>query len=134
MTDDQLRLIVREAIARHMSGGAAPARPPAVPHGPGSVGTGTRAMPAPSWAPAPAAWFPPGHQQPADASPSPSVVIANAPGGMAIAAGPGATVQVHISHAAFALAPASDDGRDGPCANEPGASCNQCGFCQSFGH
>jgi hypothetical protein len=62
------------------------------------------------------------------------VVIASAPGGVAIAAGPGATVQVHISHAAFSLPPACEGGHDGPCAIEPDAACNQCGFCQSYGH
>lgn len=123
MTDDQIRALVRDAIARHMAG-AEPSPVMALP---------PPARPAqafPAWAPAGLA-VPASSQGQAQA---PVAVIASAPGGLAIAVGPGATVQLHVSHAAFALPPACDGGHDGPCAIEPDAACNQCGFCQSFGH
>lgn len=137
MTDDELRALVREAIARHM-GGAAPARlGPSPTPGPlaraGQAssfgdplhGQGFAVEPSPAGPGLVPAGTPPA---------APAVVIANAPGGVAIAAGPGATVQVHISHAVFALPPARDGGHEGPCATEPDADCNSCGFCQSYGH
>lgn len=132
MTDDELRALVREAIGRHMAAGGVAPRPVL----PQLAGAG----PAPPLA-APGRGAFPGAQAtgaagwPGSPSPSPSsVVIASAPGGVALAVGPGATVQVHISHATFALPPASEGGADGPCTVDPHADCNHCGFCQSFGH
>lgn len=131
MTDDQIRALVREAIARHL--GQAPVgrhamAPVPYLHGPraGAADIGPSAA---SLARAITSLAPQG--RPAD---SPAVVVANAPGGVAIAAGPGASVQVHISHAVFAVPTARDGGHDGPCATEPGADCTHCGFCQSYGH
>lgn len=132
MTDDELRMLVREAIARHMAG-VAPGRLADLP--PRDRGP----EPRPSLdQPRPGSPHPSLHGLAANPAATslgaPAVVIAHAPGGVAIAAGPGATVQVHISHAAFALPPACDGGHDGPCATEPDAACNSCGFCQSYGH
>lgn len=130
MTDDELRALVREAIARQMMGGALAGRGGGLP----------QPAPAPSpdlaasWGTAPSLPSPALSPQVPAPSAGATVVIANAPGGVAIAAGPGATVQVHISHATFSLLPACEGGHDGPCAVEPDAACNQCGFCQSFGH
>lgn len=115
MTDDQLRGMVREAIARHMGAVA-----------PRMAAPGTTAPPRQAAFSAPLV--------PAAAVPMPAVyVAANAPGGIAIAAGPGASVQVHISHATFALPPC-DGSHSGTCEIDPHGACDQCGFCQSFGH
>lgn len=132
MTDDELRAMVREAIARHVGGiaggrGVSPAAALVPSWSPSSAGLGgvpsARLSSAPALTPA------------ATALPSaPSIVTASAPGGIALAVGPGATVQLHISHAAFSLPPACEGGHDGPCTIEPDAACNQCGFCQSYGH
>lgn len=134
MTDDQIRALVREAIARHL--GQAPAGRPAMPPAtllppPGGAGFGVQAagMSAASLAEAIT-----GRGQAGEPPAAPVVVVANAPGGVAIAAGPGASVQVHISHAVFAVPPARDGGHDGPCATDPAADCTHCGFCQSYGH
>ena len=120
MTDDQIRAAVRDAIARHLGTlpGAVPSHVP----------------------PSPVSWATPADDgfgfdaSVAQVSAPNAAVIASAPGGIAIAAGPGAVVQVHVSHATFAIPTASEGGQDGPCVTEPHASCNKCGFCQSFGH
>jgi hypothetical protein len=105
MTDDQLRALVRDAIARHMGG--ATSRPLTGPEEP---------LP-----------------QALPRDPRPTVVAAHAPGGVAIAVGPGAMVHVHVSHATFELPTLSDGVGEGPCHVEPSTSCNKCGFCQSYG-
>jgi hypothetical protein len=114
MTDDQLRALVRDAIARHMAGAPAsvsgPGTYPAAGDGAGST---ARALP------------------PATAQ---VAVTANAPGGVAIAIAPGAHVHLHVSHATLDLPPMSHGPGDGPCDIEPSAACNRCGFCQSYGH
>lgn len=130
MTDDELRAIVREAIARHMAGGAVTRRHAAAC--PAAMDPGAALVP--EWGTARIPQAAPPSSQARTPAAGASAVIANAPGGVAIAAGPGASVQVHISHATFALLPARDGGRDGSCGHEPGGTCNQCGFCQSFGY
>jgi hypothetical protein len=105
MTDDQLRALVREAVARQL----------------GTVGT-----------PQPLAAFEPGGIS--AVPPGAAVTVAAAHGGVAVAAGPGAVVQVHISHAVFTLPGAIDGTDSGPCRTEPHSDCTRCGFCQSYGY
>jgi hypothetical protein len=112
MTDDQLRALVRDAITRHVAEAAS--RPPA--GGPTPVAATPLAPTLPL-------------------APIPQVAVtAHASGGVAIAIGPGSHVQLHVSHATFDLPTLSDGVGDGPCHVEPGATCNRCGFCQSYGH
>lgn len=109
MTDDQIRLLVREILARHLG----PTSPP---------GTATEAAGrAAGRAVAPSAT-------------APVTVTASAQGGLAVAAAPGATVHVHVSHAVLAVPVLSDGTETGPCDLEPHGPCSQCGFCQSLGH
>lgn len=121
MTDDQLRALVRDSVARHLA----------------AMGAGTPA----GLAPPPPAWA-----QPATAPSEPAtmtsgvtaaqgaVTIASAPGGIAIAAAPGSVVHLHVSHATFSLPTALDGSSDGPCMTEPHSGCTGCGFCQSLGY
>jgi hypothetical protein len=137
MTDDQLRSLIRDAVARHLAGNGQPG----VPAPGGALDGGSRTF-------APMATVPPA-QAARDAFQAPAsydsgstttafapgtVTIASAPGGVAIAAAPGSVVHLHISHATFALPAALDGAFDGPCRTEPHAGCTNCGFCQSLGY
>ena len=88
MTDDELRALVRDAIARHLGGGQAVPRPEEGPSIRGGAGPHD-AGPAPPW-------------------------------------------RAHASFGKFLNLPGDAD--PGPCLIEPGVSCNQCGFCKSYGH
>jgi hypothetical protein len=118
MNEDQLRALVRDAIARHVPRGAAPG-------GPADASFAGTTSPR-------HALEVTGVSGPVLAPSSP--VTAYAPGGVAIAAGPGAVVQVHLTHISHALFAVPSPGGDGPCLIEPGVGWNHCGFCQTYGH
>jgi hypothetical protein len=130
MTDDQLRGIIREAVARHLAAA-------------GPIGMSTGPLPAalaatqladaamlPALAPPRSSASLATHVASGDGA----VSIASAPGGIAVAAAPGAVVHFHVSHATFTLPTALDGSADGPCITEPHAGCTSCGFCQSLGY
>ncbi len=127
MNEDQLRALIRESVARHLAGtGLAP-----VPPSPAFPVLAPGLLPAPGVPPPAVA----GGDIVGGATVAPgSVSIASAPAGIAILAAPGAAVNVHISHATFALPMATDGRSDGPCQTEPHAGCTSCGFCQSLGY
>ena len=136
MTDDQLRALIRESVARHLAS-VAPTRVPAVPPSPGLfpmmpaggyLGSAFDATTAQDLdVPAPTS-------SSAVTSAHGVMSVASAPGGIAVVAAPGSIVHLHVSHATFALPTALDGSSDGPCVTEPHAGCTSCGFCQSLGY
>jgi hypothetical protein len=134
MTDDQLRAIIRDSVARHLASGgtarpgawpALSAIPPASPASASAVALGV---------PAAQALAPTLPLASSVASAQGAVSIASAPGGIAVVAAPGSVVHLHVSHATFTLPGALDGSLDGPCRTEPHAGCTSCGFCQSLGY
>jgi hypothetical protein len=106
MDEQQVRDLVREALARHLGEGRVGTTGP-TPGGGAAAGTST---------PGRAGWM--GAEAFAKAAPSP----ANAP----------VAWKTHLSHGRFVyLAPSEPDS---PCIVEPHVRCHHCGFCQSYGH
>lgn len=134
MTDNQLRAIIRDAVARHLAGTGQTAVPPS-PGSPDVLGSRRPVFgePQPPASPDPGGLAGPGSSATL-ASLHNAVSIASAPGGIAVAAAPGSIVHLHVSHATFSLPSALDGSFDGPCRTEPHANCTSCGFCQSLGY
>jgi hypothetical protein len=137
MTDDQLRALIRDAVARHLAGTSQPQPPPFAgrPFDPGTLPfVSPGPAPAQEFTPPAARHEPEGVSVATTALAPGAVTIASAPGGVAFAAAPGSVVHLHVSHATFALPAALDGSFDGPCRTEPHSACTNCGFCQSLGY
>jgi hypothetical protein len=136
MTDDQLRALIRESVARHLAA-LSPARVPVAPPSSGLSPVTPASWPVLSAFDAASAQHfdtPASTSSSAVTSAHGAVSIASAPGGIAVAAAPGSVVHLHVSHATFNLPTALDGSSDGPCVTEPHAGCTSCGFCQSLGY
>ena len=106
MNDDQLRALVRDAVARHLGRAAGPVLPGAdapglhLPDAPGLRLPEAPGLPSQRWSPGPS--------------------------------GPGGTHpwQRHASHHLYV----SLVNVDGSCVIEPAVACDHCGYCKSHGH
>ena len=104
MTEQELRAIVREAIAA-----AAPVRPPS---------------------PAASARLAEAREASVGGSDRPST--ASSGSDRPLTALRPARTGTHSSHAMFPVPSGAD--ADGPCVIEPTVMCNHCGYCKSYGH
>jgi hypothetical protein len=104
MTEEQLRALVREAIARHAGA-------------PGSAALSHAAL---------------SHVAPSHAAPRTLAPCTLAPSHLAPSHFAPSPVSVHASHALFVVPSGGD--ADGPCIIEPAVRCNHCGYCKSMGH
>ena len=110
MTEDQLRALVRESLARHL--GASPA--------PVAQGFSPRSAPV-------AQGFGPGSTPVAQ-----GFGLASAPVAQGFSPAVVPPWRGHPSHVRFVLVTGRDS--DGPCLVEPAVGCTHCGYCQSYGH
>ena len=107
MQEDALRLLIRDAIARHL-GTDGSGRSPNGPHAEGRSGNP-----------------PPGEAGYRRVCNAPYLRSADSPS-------PVLSWKTHLSHGRFVfLAPTEPDA---PCVVEPEVRCHHCGFCQSYGH
>ena len=105
MHDDELRQLVRDAVARHLGTAAAHDRP---------VACGERALPLDARR---------------DASLDRS---AGSLDGRVGSLSPPTGWRTHVSHGRFVFLAPTEPGA--PCVVEPDVRCHHCGFCQSYGH
>ena len=116
MHDDELRLLVREAVARHLGGGS---------HGAGAA-FGERALPSAAHGAFDGRAGSLGAEAPGAPKPRGEGGLAKAAPNVAL------SWKTHQSHGRFVfLAPTEPDA---PCVVEPEVRCHHCGFCQSYGH
>ena len=117
MTEQELRALVREALARYV--GASPsgvgARAQHVGANPSGVGASPNAVGASA----------------RNVGASSRGVGGGSSGVGASSSGVGAS-SGHPSHGLFMIPDGS--AADGPCIIEPAVSCNHCGYCKSYGH
>jgi hypothetical protein len=105
MHDDELRALVREAVARQMGMTAADD---------GRAAFGERALPLEA------------HREvPRDAR-------AGSFDGRAGSPSPAPSWKTHVSHGRYVFLAPTDP--DAPCVVQPEVRCHHCGFCQSYGH
>jgi hypothetical protein len=109
MHEDDLRALIRDAIARHLDGrDGSPSR--AIGSGPASrsldSGLASRSL---------------------DSGPA-SRSLGSGPASRSLGEG----WKSHLSHGRFVFLAPTDP--DAPCIVEPQVRCHHCGFCQSYGH